>query len=116
MRRWATTSRSSRSRCRASEGTAIHRACIEAGAVSGLPGAPSDATSVTTSCFPTGVVVRTTFTELVARLSLCDGTSVRSGAPCSAASAWTCQAMGHTGGFGPVEAIGDDVDIVCVDE
>lgn len=96
--------------------TAIHRACIEARAVSGLASTPSDATSVTTSCFPTGVVVRTTFTALAETLWLCDGTSVRSGAACTAASAWTCQAMGHAGGYGPVEVMGDDVDIVCVDE
>jgi hypothetical protein len=96
--------------------TAIHRACIAAGAISGLPSSPSDAKSVTTSCFARGEVVRTTFTALASALWLCDGTSVRSGAACTAASAWTCQAMGHAGGYGPVETMGDDVDIVCVDE
>lgn len=95
--------------------TAIHRACIAEGAVSGLPSAPSDGARAAMTCFATGVMVRTTFAELASTLSLCDGTTVRSGLACTAASAWTCQAMGHAGGFGPVEVTGDDVDIVCVD-
>jgi hypothetical protein len=26
-----------------------------------------------------------------------------------------CESVGHAGGFGPVEALGDESDIVCVD-
>jgi hypothetical protein len=94
--------------------TAIHRACIEAGAVSGLAATPSDATRVTMSCLPSGVVMSTTFAEISA--TFCDGTTTRSGAACTAAASWKCQALGHAGGFGPVEVRGDDIDIVCVDE
>lgn len=94
--------------------TAIHRACIASGAVSGAI-ATADATGVGMTCVRAGAVVRTTYTALAGALSFCDGTTTRSGAACTAASAGTCRAMGHAGGFGPVEAAGDDVDIVCVD-
>lgn len=93
--------------------SAIHRACIASGAVGGAI-ASADATDVAITCVRDAVVVRTTFTDLATTLYLCDGTTTRSGPACTAASDWACQAAGHAGGFGPVEAAGDDVDIVCV--
>ncbi len=93
--------------------TAVHRACVAAGAVSGLPATSSDATGLTMTCVRTATVVRTTFADL--GFGFCDGTTTRSGAACSFASSMMCRRMGHAAGYGPIAAIGDDIDIVCVD-
>lgn len=94
---------------------AVHRACVAAGAVSGLASIRPDATSLTMTCLRDAAIARTTFTALTAELSFCDGTTTRWGAACNFASASVCRSLGHTGGYGPVEAIGDDLDIVCLD-
>jgi hypothetical protein len=96
--------------------TAISRACVAAGAVSGFGPVSGDATSIEITCLPAATIVHTTFTELAATSSACDGASARAGQSCAYASARFCQSLGHASGFGPVETAGDDADVVCVDE
>lgn len=95
--------------------TAISRYCAAAGAVSGFGpvGGAGDEAMVT--CLSDATIVHTTFTTLALSAPGCDGTSERWGFECGWAASFFCQSLGHLTGFGPVEATGDDADVVCVD-
>jgi hypothetical protein len=94
--------------------TAISRACIATGAVSGFGPVAGDTESLQITCLPAATMVRTTFATLAATWSACDGV-VRAGQGCAYASERFCQSLGHASGFGPVETAGDEADVVCVD-
>ena len=91
--------------------TAIHRFCAARGAVSGFGPVQSAADIVTVTCLTRATVVRTPLATLRSHASRCDPHPVT----CSTASWNLCVSLGHAAGFGPVEAAGDDVDVVCVD-
>lgn len=95
---------------------AISRFCVSTGTASGFGPVASTGDEVTVTCLPEATVMHTTFTELAASTgTICDGVMQRWGFECGWASSFFCQHLGHLTGFGPVEAVGDDVDIVCVD-
>ena len=90
--------------------TAIHRLCRSRGAVSGFGPVSVVGDVVEVSCLPVATVVRAPSAEV--RASRCDADPVT----CTVVAWSACTRAGHSAGFGPVEVIGDDVDIVCVDE
>jgi hypothetical protein len=96
--------------------TAISRYCASTGAVSGFGPVDTAGDNVTLTCLPRGSVVPTTFATLASFSSgICDGAAERWGPSCGMASSSLCASMGHLSGFGPVEAAGASVAVVCVD-
>jgi hypothetical protein len=90
--------------------TAIHRLCRSHGAASGFGPVSVSGDDVEVSCLPVATVVRAPSAEVGA--SRCSADPVT----CTIAAWSACLRAGHAAGFGPVEVIGDDVEIVCVDE
>lgn len=89
--------------------TAIHRICRSRGARSGFGPVAVTGDSVEVSCLPDATVVRAPRTDVWA--SRCGADPVT----CTVAAWNACMGRGHAAGFGPVEVIGDDVEITCVD-
>lgn len=91
--------------------TAVHSACRDRGAESGFARGPVVEGMLPVACLPSGraTVVRTPRASLPAP-SRCTPNPV----DCSIAAMTFCIAQGFTGGYGPVETVGDDVDVVCV--
>jgi hypothetical protein len=117
LQTWAPGCDGTSERIGASCSTAISRYCASTGAVSGFGPVSSNGDQVTLTCLRRASIVRTTYQELAMYDPSCDGTTERWGAACSGAIWMECSAgLGHLAGFGPVDASGDDVDIVCVDE
>jgi hypothetical protein len=91
--------------------TAIHRYCVSTGATSGFGPIESSGDGLTVTCIPGGTRVPTTYDALQAHASRCFPDPVTCGI-----AAWNfCEAMGHAGGFGPVEVTGDARDVICFD-
>lgn len=90
--------------------TAIHRYCAGLGAVSGFGPHASAGDSVTVTCISAATVVHTTMDTLYPFASRC----IADAATCSIAAWNYCQSLGYTSGFGPVEATGTGVDVVCL--
>ena len=95
--------------------TAIHRACLVAGAVSGFGPVGGDATSIEIACLRSATLTTVSFADLASRWSMCDGTTIRGGRDCAFASHLACAAAGHASGYGPVEVSGGSATIVCLD-
>lgn len=91
--------------------TAIHRACVAAGAASGFGPIDEDATSLRFACVNDVTLLEVTASALQGSISRCEPDA----ATCSSAAWNLCEARGHTAGFGPVEADLDMRTIVCVD-
>ncbi len=90
--------------------TAVSRYCASTGAVSGFGPVASDGDSVTVTCLTDATMLRTTPEILQGFASRCVPDPVE----CQSASRAFCESLGHTGGFGPVEVSGNDLDVVCV--
>lgn len=92
--------------------SAVSRYCISVGSVSGF--GPVDETSdeIAVTCLPHATLVHTTAAELGTHASRCTPDPVT----CSVAAFSFCENAGYTGGFGPVEVAGDEMQVVCVDE
>jgi hypothetical protein len=73
--------------------------------------------SVMVACVPRAHTARTSTTYSVLRTHhpMCDGTTEVLGPSCNAAIHRFCRSAGHESGFGPVEYLGDDATVVCVD-
>jgi hypothetical protein len=96
---------------------AIHRWCQGRGFASGFGPVENSYPDAWVVCVPaaTATVVGTTYTELSGYQAWCNGTSERWGAYCHSAIHLLCRARGHVSGFGPVENVGDNAWVVCVD-
>lgn len=90
--------------------TAIHRFCRARGAASGFGPVSIVGDAVEVSCVDGATVLRLPASEVGA--SRCGADPVT----CSVAAWGACVERGHTSGFGPVEFIGDEVEITCLDE
>jgi hypothetical protein len=91
--------------------TASHRHCVAKGALSGFGPVESQGGLARVACIASGELVRVTESELRSFISRCTPDA----GTCSSAAWNLCEARGHTAGFGPVEAAGDERDVVCVD-
>lgn len=91
--------------------TASHRYCVSRGARSGFGPVDSAGDAAWVACIASGELVRVAEAELSAHISRC----APDAGTCSSAAWNLCAALGHTAGFGPVEAAGDERDVVCVD-
>lgn len=90
--------------------TAIARFCAARGAVGGFGPVALEGARATVACVDDADVVRTDLETLKGHASRC----VPDPVSCSAAAWNLCEALGYAGGFGPVDAAGDDRDIVCL--
>lgn len=90
--------------------TAIHRFCRARGAVSGFGPVTITGDVIVVSCLSAGTVLRLAASDVGASRCLADPVG------CSIAAWGACAARGHTSGFGPVEVIGEEVEITCLDE
>lgn len=90
--------------------TAIHRYCAAAGLASGFgPLEPSAGDALSVACLARVSRVATTIAELSGFASRCIPDPVDCGV-----AAWNfCAARGHSGGYGPVEASPDAVEVIC---
>jgi hypothetical protein len=95
--------------------TAISRYCAATGAVSGFGPVADSGADLSVTCVTGATVVRTTFAALSGFDGNCDGSNQRWGFACDDAIGILCISMGYAAGFGPVEAAGDDVEIVCME-
>lgn len=91
--------------------TASHRFCVARGSRSGFGPVASAGDAASVTCLSSGIVLRVTLDELRGHVSRCTPDA----GTCSSAAWNLCAARGHTAGFGPVEAAGDERDVVCVD-
>ncbi len=64
----------------------------------------------------TGELRETTYLELAAFVSDCDGTTEPTGASCVTAVHRYCQSVGAISGFGPVRARESSIDVACVSD
>jgi hypothetical protein len=90
--------------------SAISRYCASLGAVSGFGPVASVGDDLTITCVATATVVHTDLNTLYGFASRCTADPVT----CTTATWNYCESLGYAAGFGPVEAIGDDRDVVCL--
>ena len=91
--------------------TAIHRYCVDNGAVSGFGPVAIDGDTTTITCVTAATLVTLSIEELSSLASRC----VPNSSTCSVAAFSYCELNGHAGGYGPVEIDGDSATIVCLD-
>jgi hypothetical protein len=96
---------------------AIHRFCSGRGYVSGFGPVENLDDAVSVSCVTADVarIISTTYSVLSTHHPPCNGTTERFGPNCFAAISRHCRSLGHIAGYGPLENVGDNAVVFCVD-
>ena len=95
---------------------AIHRYCRDSERVSGFGPLKVSVDALRLVCTPQGAtVVHTTYTEMAAQHSLCDGVEQLWGANCNASIKRHCRNQGFESGVGPLERGPNYLSVLCFD-
>jgi hypothetical protein len=95
--------------------SAVNRYCAQNGYVSGFGLEEYSTTAASFTCVGSNaaISIATTFTVLETYLATCSTAADMQTGACNAAVHRYCAAAGYVSGFGPVEAVGNNLSLVC---